>query len=72
MTEVVPNDLWRDAAHGYAVVVAHREVQKPEWTGLSHAGAMKCAERLWHAGETVAVMHVVGARRHEVDFYPVR
>jgi hypothetical protein len=72
MTGIASEKLWRDEAHAYAVVVARQDAQKPEWSGLSHAEAMRCAEGLRQSGATIAVMHVVGGKSYEVDCYPVR
>ncbi len=58
--------------HEYAVDVTEGTIERRARTGLSHAAAMACAERLQHAGRVVRVMHVVGANSYEVDRYPPR
>ena len=64
--------LWLHEEHAYAVVTADGAIQRPERGGLSHAEAMRFADKLRRQGHVVIVMHVVGDKSYEVDRYPAR
>jgi hypothetical protein len=58
--------------HAYAILFMDGAVEKKGQSGLSHAEAMLCAEKLQYQGKIARVMHVVGANSYEVDRYPPR
>jgi hypothetical protein len=62
----------RSAGSSYSVVTDEGAPSKAEWSGLTHADAMKLAEKLRGQGMIACVMHVVGTRGYEVDRYPAR
>jgi hypothetical protein len=72
MTGIASDTVRLDEEHAYSIVIGHRAVERPEWTGLSRAGAMKRAETLRGGGYAIRVMHVIGDKSYEVDSYPVR
>jgi hypothetical protein len=58
--------------HSYAIVFMDGMVEIAGSSGLSHAEAMSCAEKLQRNGKVVRVMHVIGSNSYEVDRYPPR
>ncbi|HLK38138.1 MAG TPA: hypothetical protein VKU41_15355 [Polyangiaceae bacterium] len=72
MPEDANLDLWTDEARAYAVVTVDGTAVTGSRRGLSHANAMRCAEKSGRHGKVAIVMHLVGDRSYEVDRYPAR
>jgi hypothetical protein len=60
------------SAQSYSILFMDGSVERAGSSGLSHAEAMSCAEKLQRDGKVVRVMHVVGNNSYEVDRYPPR